>query len=349
MNLLQKKKRNADTRVNQFSLFLPVFIVLSVLMLCGSSVLGKEMKMKMATYIPVKYPLVWEAQGFFVDEVNKTGKGIVQIDMFWGGTLLGGRQILPGLRAGTADIVFQTSAYFLGSFPVLGIQNLPVWPDIRYSHERLKIGSPLHELQNEVLKKKNIRQLAVGGTVIEYLWTRDKKVEMPSDLKGLKIRVAGKLEAIAIKTLGGTPLSMASAELPVALQRGTIDGVLINPWTAKGRGVEEYCKYMLMFPLTSQSTPLYMLADKWEQLPNDVKQVLNNAAMKWEANMVDIVSVKLNLDRTVLPYYKKIGMEMVYPNEKQTAAFKKALLPLSKWWVKQVGNEVGEVALSYVN
>jgi len=345
----REKKRDTSNTIKKFSLLGLVFITLLIVPLFGSSAFGKEMKMKMATYIPVNYPLVWQTQNFFVEQVNKTGKEIVQIDMFWGGTLLDGKQILSGLRAGTADIVFQTTAYFLGSFPVLGIQNLPIWPDIEYSHDKLKIGSPLYNLQNEVLKEKNMRQLAVGGTVIEYLWTRNKKVEKPSDLKGLKIRVAGKLEAIAIQMLGGTPLSMASAEVPMALQRGTIDGVLINPWTARGRGVEEHCKYMLLYPLTSQSTPIYMLADKWDKLPNNVKKVLNDAAMEWESYMVRIVSEEANLEKQILPYYRKVGMEMVYPNKEQTTAFKQALEPLVKWWVKEVGDEVGVKASKHIN
>ena len=343
-----RKRSDISNTIKKFSVIGIVFMSLLVVPFFGSSVLAKEMKMKMATYIPVNYPLVYDTQNFFVQQVNKTGKGIVQIDMYWGGTLLGGKQILSGLRAGTADIVFQTTAYFLGSFPVLGIQNLPIWPDIGYAYERLKIDTPLYHIQNEALKKKNIRQIAVGGTVLEYLWTRDRKVANPSDLKGLKIRVAGKLEAMAIKFMGGTPLTMASAEVPIALQRGTIDGVLINPWTAKGRGVEDYCKYMLIYPLTSQSTPIYMTAEKWEKLPQNVQQVLNDAAKEWEAHMVSIVSGEANLEKEILPYYEKIGMEMVYPNEEQNAAFKKSLDPLTQWWVKQVGEETGKKALKYV-
>ena len=306
---------------------------------------AKELKLTMATYVPVGYPLVYDEQKIFVDRVNELGKGVVQIDMYWGGTLLKGKEILPGLQAGTADIVFQTGAYLLGSFPILGVQMLPIWTSVDQSHGKLKMGSPLAELQNEALKEKNIYQVAIGATVAEYLWTKDKQIRRPEDMKGLKIRVAGKVEAIAIKSLGAAPVTMPSAELPQALQRGVVDGALMNPWSARGRGVEEFCKYMLIYSLSNQSTPIYVKLDTWDKWPENVRKILIQAAADWEKGMVQLFHEKYNLEKTVLPYYEKVGMKAVYLNEEETKAFDKALNPVVGWWTKEVGADVGNKAL----
>jgi len=47
----------------------------------GAPKAHKEMKLTMATYIPVGYPVIYEEQKFFVDRVNEKGKGIVQINI----------------------------------------------------------------------------------------------------------------------------------------------------------------------------------------------------------------------------------------------------------------------------
>lgn len=304
-----------------------------------------ETTLTMATYIPVGYPVIDAAQRFFVDRVNETGGGTVQIDMYWGGTLLKGMEILPGLQAGTADIVFQTTAYLLGSFPILGVQILPIWPDIMAAHGKLKMGTPLAGLQNEVLRKKDLYQLAVGGVVPEFLFTKDKMVRHPADMKGLKIRAAGKVEGMVIQTLGAVPVMLPSADLPQALQRGVIDGALMNAWTARGRGLEDSCRYMLVFPLANQSTPIYTKRSKWEHLPGAVQKVLLNAAHDWEQNLVSLVGEKNDLEKVIIPSYEKAGLTVVYPDAEQKAAFHAALQPVIAWWIKEVGADVGEKAI----
>ena len=312
---------------------------------------GKELKLTMASYVPAGYPYVYPGQKIFVDMVNERGKGIVQIDMFWGGTLLKGKQLLPGLQAGTADIIIHTGAYLLGSYPIIGVQILPVWGDIGISYDSLKIGTPLAELQNQEMGKNNLFQLASAGMVPEFLWTSKKLVRKPSDIKGLKIRVAGKVEAKVIQALGGSPVTMPSAELSQALQRGVVDGALMNPWTATARGIDEFCNYMMIYPLTCQTTPIYLLKDKWESLPQNVRDLLMNVAIEWETKYIarDNGVIHMGqLEKDIIPFYEKRGMQAIRLTEKEGQAFKAATKPVVEWWLKKTG-DVGKKALTYTN
>jgi len=334
-----------------FLVLLVAFVVMAPVSY-GAPKAHKEMKLTMATYFPVGYPYLYEGVKIFLDLVNEKGKGIVQINAYWGGTLLGAAELLPGLQAGTADIINQGGAYLLGSFPIIGIQILPVWDSVASSHEGLKIGTPLADIQNEVLKKKNLYQLGNPGMVPEFLWTRKKLVRTPEDMKGLKIRVAGKVEAKIIQVLGGVPVTLPSAELPQALQRGVVDGALQNPWTASGRGTEEFCKYMLVLPLSGQTTPYYVLWDKWNSWPEDVRKVLADAAKEWEGKYIGMEGAVIKdaqLERDVIPFYAKKGMKAVYPTKEEAKAFQKAIKPVVDWWVEQVGEDVGRKALKYTD
>jgi len=340
-------------KTGRFSVLFLVLLVAFVIMPAVSygAQKHKEMKLIMASYFPVGYPYAYEGLKLFPDMVNERGKGIIQLEEYWSGTLLKGRQILPGLQAGTADIVNQVGAYLLGSLPIIGIQMIPVWDNVATSYEGLKIGTPLYKLQNEVLKKKNIYQFATAGMIPEFLWTREKLVRTPADMKGLKIRVAGKVEAKVIQALGASPVTMPSAEVPQALQRGVVDGVLMNPWTASGRGVEEYCKYMLVLSLSGQAAAYYVLWDKWNSWPEDVRKVLTDVAKEWGGKFIAPGGVinDEQLEKEIIPFYAKKGMKAIYPTKQEIEAFRTATRPVVDWWVKQVGEDVGRKALKYTN
>lgn len=277
-------------------IILMVFIWAVSLTLPAVCAADKEMELRMASYIPVGYPYIYQGQKIFVDMVNEKGKGIVQINMYWSGSLLKAKALVPGLQAGTTDMIFHTSAYLLGSYPITGM--LP-----------------------------------------EFLWTKNKLVRNPKDVKGLKIRVAGKVEAKVIQALGGLPVTLPSAELSQALQRGVVDGALIVPWTAKARGVEEFCKYLLMMPLTCNTTPIYIMLDKWNSWPENVRKILKECAVEWEIQYLSgdpnahIHDSQLQTD--LIPFYQKKGMKAVFITEEERKAFVDATKPVINWWVKQ--------------
>lgn len=349
------KTRSISSKIGNFSILVFVLftlIAMTSMVSYGAQANDKEMTLVLASYVPVNYPYIGSGQQVFPELVNKLGKGIVQLNAYFGGTLLKGKQIIPGLQAGTADIVFQTGAYLLGTYPIIGIQILPVFDSVTSSYRKLKMGTPLAELQNKILKKKNLYQLATAGMVPEFLFTRKKPVRTPGDVKGLKIRVAGKVEGKIIQVLGGSPVTIPSAELPQALQRGVVDGALMNPWTAQGRGVEDFCKYMLILPLSCQTTPIYVLKDKWESWPKNVRKVLTDAAAEWEGKYIALRGAAISdnqLDSEVLPFYKKHGVNCIYPTKKEADAFRQEIRPVIDWWVEKIGKTTGEKALTFTD
>jgi len=347
------RTQSISKKAGRFSALLLALLVAFVIMPAvsyGAQKADKEMKLTMACYVPVGYPYFYDVAKTFVGLVNKKGKGIVQINMYYGGTLLKAKQLLPGLQAGTADIISLPAAYLLGSYPILGIQSVPVWNGCSDSYEGLKMNTPLANLQNDITKKKNLYQLATSGSVAEFLWIRKKLVQTPADMKGLKIRVAGKVEAKVIQALGAAPVTMPSAEVPQALQRGVVDGVLMNPWTAQGRGVEEFCRYMIAYPFSFITLPIYVLYDKWNSWPDDVRKVLADAAREWEGKAVAKKGAIVNdaqLEGKLIPFYGKKGMKTIFLTKEEAKAFQKAVKPVIDWWVKQVGEDVGKKALKY--
>ena len=311
----------------------------------------KEMKLKMHGHTRQGMEYIYYAQKIFPDYVNKRGKGIVHIDMYWGNTLMKSKHALAGLRSGAADIIMLPAAYLAGSMPILGIQSLPVWGSIAESFKDLKIGSPLYKLQNEELKKKNIYQLASSGQIPNYIFTAKKLIRTPGDMKGLKLRVPGRVASKVLKEIGAVPVSMPSAEIAQSLQRGIIDGVVINPWSFPMYGVVDLCKYMLVAPFSGISAPLFVLWDKWKSWPEDVRRVLMEAAEMYDVNFIAPEGGVRDeqVKNTLLPAYEKYGLKAIYPTKETKAEFRNMQKPLFDWWVKEVGEDVGRKALKIIN
>ncbi|MCD6224142.1 MAG: hypothetical protein J7K32_01230 [Deltaproteobacteria bacterium] len=159
----------------QFESFLIIFVVCILIFAVDAgakSSENKELKLTIASYVPVGYPYIYEVQKLFVDMVNERGKGIVHLDAYFSGTLLKGKELLPGLLAGTADMIIQTNGYLMGTFPFIGFQVIPVWKDSVHYNSSQKIGSDLYNILNEELKKKNLFQLVSTGAVFDYIWTK---------------------------------------------------------------------------------------------------------------------------------------------------------------------------------
>ncbi|MDY7033669.1 MAG: TRAP transporter substrate-binding protein [Thermodesulfobacteriota bacterium] len=306
--------------------------------------MAKELKFIFAHYAPPSYKDLYPCLTAFVDYINEHGKGRVHIEAYGSGTLLKAKELLPGLMQGTADIIGHCDAYLMGTYPILGISELPfLYPDMETSYEKLKIGSPLYPLVNQELAKKNLFMLAPWPILPEYIWTKDKPIRKPGDLKGLRIRVAGRIEAKVIKALGGAPTSLSSAELYEALQRGTVDGVMCTPTTIPGRGVQKTVNYVTKSNFASYSAQLYMRLDKWKSLPPDVRELFTEGAKVFGSGVFKYAVPYWNEE--TWPAIKKGGVKEIELSQEEEEEFKKRLKPVWDWWTKQLPPGVGEKAI----
>jgi len=311
----------------------------------------KEIELTFSSFAPVGYPYLYDINKLFVDMVNKRGKGIVRLNSYYGGTLLRGDQALPGLQAGTADMIFVVCGRAAGVLPVLGLWNIPVWDSMASASEALKFGSPAMKIINEHIARKNFYMLPTGNA-IEYIFTK-KIVRTVPDLKGLKIRASGKAEGRAIQALGATPVVMPSSDIPQSLQRNIIDGVLISPHTAQGRKIEEFTKSLLIYPVAFQGGGILFAKDKWDRLPENVRKVFTDVAKEWDGKAIghseEAILSESQIKTTLVPIYEKAGLKVIYPSAEEVNAFKKALEPVAKWWAKKVGKDVSDELLKYTD
>jgi TRAP-type C4-dicarboxylate transport system substrate-binding protein len=325
-----------------FVLLVLLFICSTLITIGQQPVMAKELKFIFAHYIPPAYKDLFPPIQGFPDYINEHGKGKVHIEHFHSGTLLKSEELIPGLMQGTADIILQLDSAIMGTYPILGITELPLlYPDVGTSHEKLKIGSPLYQLINQELAKKDLIAIGTWPVLFQYIWTK-KPIRKPDDLKGLRIRVAGRVEAATIKALGAAPTTTSSAELYEAVKRGTVDGAMCTESTIIARGLQDEVKYVTP-PLAAYSGQIYMRRDKWESLSPDIKKLFLDAGKNSAKGFLEYSVPFWNTK--IWPTIRKAGVKEIVFTKEEQQEFKKSILPVWDWWKGLLPPGVGEKAI----
>ena len=116
-----------------------------------------------------------------------------------------------------------------------------------------------------------------------------KPVRNLADLQDLKLRAAGTGVDI-MKALGAAPEGMPMSQVPEALQKGVVQGLVSSLEVLKDMKFAEYCKHVTYADLWVVPFVVVMNKKKWDSLPADAKKVfddLSREQAKWTGEYVD--------------------------------------------------------------
>lgn len=212
----------------------------------------------------------------WVEDANKAGKGIVQIQIKPAGSI-------SPFQMGNA---VKTGAIDMAALPPTFYQNLlPIGDALKLTKktavEMRKNGTWafMNKLHNE---KVNAQLLDMSGFHVKfYLYLRDKKIETAS-LKGMKIRTTPVYRAF-FRALGADLIQTAPAEVFTALERGTIDGYGWPSWDIKTTGWDKYTKYRIEPGFYAVANATIINLDKWKSLTDKQRDFLTQHSIKFEA------------------------------------------------------------------
>ena len=164
----------------------------------------------------------------FAQEVEKRTKGALKFEIYPGGSLVKSKQQLDALSAGALDMTLYPLAYSGGKIPEVNITLMPALLSSYEQGYRWK-DAPIGKELTRVLEANNVK-------IITWIWqaggnvSRDKAILVPDDVKGLKVRGAGKSMDEMLTAAGGAITNVPSDETYSAMQSGVLDGV----WTSCG-------------------------------------------------------------------------------------------------------------------
>jgi len=260
-------------------------------------------------------------------EVEKRSGGKVQIDAFHGGTLLGAKNMMDGVIAGTADIGTLVMAYQPGRFVITNALSLPLGlPNARVasltlwdlylkykpkSFSKVKVLTMYTSGPSNIMSKVPVRSLA--------------------DLKGLDLRASGGAAKV-LKAWGANQIGMPMSATPEALQKGVVKGLFSSLEVMKDFKFAEICKYVTMTDKVIYPFSVVMNMDKWNSLPKDVQKVMDDMAREhseWTGNYMDTHIVEAMEWST-----KTQGVEVINLSKADKAKWDKLLDPIATEWIE---------------
>lgn len=255
-------------------------LALALVTAAATPATAAEVNLNFAHFMPAGS---WQNQELFTgwaEAVEEQSGGRIKVTIFPAQTLGKAPAGYDNAKNGVVDIAWTVQGYTAGRFPLSHIVELSGL------FKTAEVGSCAFQklYDSGVLDKEydETHVLFVHTHGQGHLHTRGKAVTTLADLKGLKIRrptaVIGKLLA----ELGAEPVGMPAPRIYESMQRGTIDGYML-PWEAvKGFRVYEVSDHHTEFGFYSLAFVLTMNKAKYENLPADLKQVIDdNTGMIW--------------------------------------------------------------------
>ncbi|AXT51598.1 TRAP transporter substrate-binding protein [Aquimarina sp. BL5] len=293
-------------------LFIGLFIL-------GSCSKEKETKiLRLAHTLDTKHP-VHKAMVILGEKLEKKSNGTLQVKLYPSGQLGAERECLELLQIGSLDITKVSSAVlenFIIEYKVFSIPYL--FRDRKHAFQVFD-GS----IGDDMLTKGDkyrLRGLTFYDAGSRSFYTKEKPINTPGDLKGLKIRVQKSNMAVAmVNSLGGSPTPISWGELYTALQQGVVDGAENNLPSFYTSKHYEICKYFSLDQHTAVPDVLLIGLDTWERLSKQEQAWLKEAAKEStiEQRRLWADSEKESLDAITVS-----GVEIITPDkvlfEKQT-------------------------------
>jgi len=189
---------------------------------------------------------------------------------------------------GIAHVTFVGIPYTPGRFPMSEVMQLPVTGDM--SCETFsKAYWQLYKMGTFDREFKDVKVLYLGGMVpYEMHMTKGNAVTRLSDIKGKKLRASGAIHTKIIKALGGSPVGMPAPEIPIAMQKGTIDGQFQFRDFITAFRTEKVTASITEIGVSSLTFATVMNKKIYDKMPSDIKALIDEMGPKYSARLGEL-------------------------------------------------------------
>ena len=216
--------------------------------------------------------------------VEKRTDGRFKIKIFLPNELCKQPEAPEALMSGMIDALGGNAMYWTGVWPEgLIAGNVPYAVKTYEDFRNIYMNTDYVKLLRRGHAKKNVYWLCNTESASANFMT-NFPLRSIADLKGKKVVAAGP-RADLIKSMGGVPIQVSSAELYTALQRGMIDGITYPPYCGVSYKFFEVIKYVVWPGITVPSMgEILVNLDSWNKLPKEYQDVLNEEAFNMFVN-----------------------------------------------------------------
>ena len=295
----------------------------------------KTFELKLSHWVPASHPLQKALEDWGA-AVEKASGGTLHYKVYPAQQLGKAFDHYDMARDGIADLTYINPGYQPGRFPIIGAGELP------FLISDAKGGSMGLDAWYRKYAEKEMKDVKFCLAFIHApssFHSRTKKILVPDDVKGMKIRPADATIANFVTLLGGTNVQSSAPEVRDIIERGVADAVTF-PWGSLVLfGIDKVTKYHMEAPLYVTTFAFVLNKDKYNEMSPRQKKAIDDNCNTEAAGRVGGPWGVFE-DAGVDKVKAQAGHEVYSLTPAQTAMWKKASEPLIKTWadgVKKTG------------
>jgi TRAP-type C4-dicarboxylate transport system substrate-binding protein len=290
----------------------------------------KNVTLKLSSWVPMQHPLNPALQAW-AEDIKKESNGTISSTLFPSEQLGKAFDHYDMARDGIADGAYVNPGYQPGRFPIFAAASLP------FLAANAKGGSAAVDAWYRAYAAKEMKDVHFC-----FAFAHDpgsfhsrKKVVLPSEIKGMKVRPATATIGQMITVLGGTNVQSSAPEARDMIERGVADAITF-PWGSLGLfGIDKVVTYHIDVPLYVTPFVWVLNKDKYNALSPAQKKVIDShCTTEWAEKIASPWADFESAGKgkiAALP-----GHEMTKLTPDQLESWRKAVAPVNEQWAKDV-------------
>jgi TRAP-type C4-dicarboxylate transport system substrate-binding protein len=287
--------------------------------------------LKISHWVPASHPLQKALEDWGA-AVEKASGGTIHYQVFPAQQLGKAKDHYDMARDGIADLTYVNPGYTPGVFPIIAAGELP------FLMSNATGGSEGLDAWYRKYAGKEMKDVKFCLAFIHSpsaFHSRTKKIVVPEDVKGMKVRPADATMADLVTLLGGTNVQTSAPEVRDTIERGVADAVTF-PWGSLVLfGIDKVTKYHMEAPLYVTTFAFVMNKDIYNRMSDRQKKAVDDNCNTEAAGRVGDPWGKFE-DAGIDKVKAEVGHEVYKLTPEQTAQWRKAAEPLVKTWADNV-------------
>ncbi len=264
----------------------------------------------------------------FAELVNERSGGRLVIEVFPPGTIVDAYEQFSAVQRKAIEVGMGVGGYNLKQIPEAYIEQglfgtfleLEDFVDFYIYYN----DGAVYRLLDAAYREKGCHLLrSLGPSHLSLI--SQTPIYTVEQIKGLKIKGSG-AQPNLIRNLGAVPVTLAPAEHYLALQTGTIDGLIVPSYTIGTTHLWDVGKGLLRPTLGQVAGNIYVNLEAYDSLSDDLKKIVEDAAE--EAMMYYVETISRNLEEMLETAEKEHGVTIVTLPDEEYAKILKAAAPI---------------------
>lgn len=270
----------------------------------------------------------------FAADVTEATDGRLSITVFAAGELpYRAPDVLKAVAGNQVQMGDVALGFASGDVPQLNVLSMP-FLCTSYEEFEAAIGIVAPEVEQDLADRFGV-DVAIHWTMPpQNLWL-NREIDALDDISGLKVRTWNPEQVEMIQLLGGSPVSITSAEVIPALERQVIDGAITSALSANDWRAYETLKTGYMANFTMGHQVMMVNAEALAALPDDVREIFLEKAEEWTPKYLEMAREG---DEAARQNLVANGVTLIEPDADEIARARERMQPLWTEWASEHGS-----------